>query len=241
MLHSRNNGRFSGQLRGGFTLIELLVVVSIIALLVSILLPALGKAREQARGVVCNTNLRQLGVYCQMYQMNNDDWIMPGLNQPPGWPSFIDDCFKLNSGGGQEGEVAEILTCPSIKEVPDDAISAGYAYNYLYGANEWYPQAYRITTISSPSERITIADSQCVYPYTMVFLFPDHIDWYRHSSRKPDPRGGGGWFTTEVQQTYGAGAFNVLWLDGHSTREDYGKRPMTTDSPYARNWNPAVD
>lgn len=61
----------------GFTLIEILVVVAIIALLISILLPSLTRAREQARGVACLANLGQLGKAEQLYQTQNREWI-PG-------------------------------------------------------------------------------------------------------------------------------------------------------------------
>ena len=53
--------------RSGFTIIELLVVVSIIALLVGMLLPAIGKARDTARVNVSKNNLRQLGVAHETY------------------------------------------------------------------------------------------------------------------------------------------------------------------------------
>ncbi len=62
-----------------FTLIELLVVVAIIAMLVSILLPSLGSAREQARAVVCGQLLRQFGNGLQTYGSENQDYI-PGVN-----------------------------------------------------------------------------------------------------------------------------------------------------------------
>lgn len=63
----------------GFTLIELLVVVSIIALLISILLPSLKRARNQAKDVVCRSNMHQLGVMVHYYLDDNQDrlpWIL---------------------------------------------------------------------------------------------------------------------------------------------------------------------
>lgn len=59
----------------GFTLIELLVVISIIALLVSILLPSLNQARETAKRVMCLSNLRQMGLGILLYAEDNKDFL----------------------------------------------------------------------------------------------------------------------------------------------------------------------
>jgi prepilin-type N-terminal cleavage/methylation domain-containing protein/prepilin-type processing-associated H-X9-DG protein len=65
--------------KAGFTLVELLVVIGIIALLISILLPALNQAREQASLLQCSSNLKQIGTVVQMYIQDNHGWLPFGF------------------------------------------------------------------------------------------------------------------------------------------------------------------
>lgn len=69
----------SSRIRRGFTLIELLVVVAIIAVLVAILLPSLGRAREEARKIKCLSFLRTLGQVNLSYSNEWNGWLMPNL------------------------------------------------------------------------------------------------------------------------------------------------------------------
>ncbi len=135
-----------------FTLIELLVVISIIALLISILIPGLAKAGELARRTTCSSNIRQFIFGCHLYANDHDDFLPGGHSDDQIVQNEVtillaeDTRNKLVELIGDE----RILQCPSLKRpftdpggwfIPDNGYIIGY--NYLGGHREtpWLPAA----------------------------------------------------------------------------------------------------
>ncbi|MHC4657624.1 MAG: type II secretion system protein [Planctomycetota bacterium] len=129
--------------RKAFTLIELLVVMSIIALLTSMVLPALNKAKASAKGVMCMSKLAQLGQIWNLYIIDNEGLFMKrGCGSDYGavsWFYYLEEYHDSND---------ELIICPQATKTPaegghnpymawEDTTDFGKYYKGSYGINLW--------------------------------------------------------------------------------------------------------
>lgn len=130
--------------RSAFTLVELLVVVSIIALLIGILIPAVGRAQRSAEQIVSASNMRQIGLAIQMYQDEYDGWFPQTTHGNPNvsqsWiyslAPYLGDAERVedpDNPGETIWEIGSVRVCP--RDPKADERMANSASSYML--NEW--------------------------------------------------------------------------------------------------------
>ncbi|MHC4911559.1 MAG: type II secretion system protein, partial [Planctomycetota bacterium] len=153
-LDTRRCGQAPKIPRPGFTLVELLVVVAIIAVLLSVLVPSLGKARSAAMQIRCANNLKQIHLAMNLYLEANEDtypcaedpvstdpfyWLWMGR----GWRSFIEPYLDAKT----DEENPSALWCVQDRVSKEKYESTSYAYSMSF-----YHSPEQIDSMSSPAD-----------------------------------------------------------------------------------------
>ena len=226
--------------RKGFTLIELLVVISVIAVLMAILMPALGAAREQARKTSCLSNMRQVGMALTVYQVDYDK--TPPKTQAVfnyASPSAEDNVLKLLRPyvcADRKEEATPVYACPSLKDNPNPAYAPTRTSCTSYLVNSVL-MGRRVASIPNPGRLIVMQEGWSLSNHLWVQPEPitrsqavfegrettQYREWHMFANESDHPS----WFTKErVEQTgnvHNEGG-GYIFADGHADYRKYWER-----------------
>ena len=150
-----------------FTLVELLVVIAVIAILTSLLLPALGKARRAAQGIACTNSLKTIASAYNLYCDNNDDYpITQEVKDPKGGGNYYWTAWLSGEISGKFTKAPPYVFNPICPLKPDEFSVYGFS---SYGRNPYVAESklsgawggyYRRTSIKRPSMTIIVGDKK---------------------------------------------------------------------------------
>jgi len=213
-----------------FTLIELLVTIAIIAILASMLLPALNMSRERARSIACSLNLKQITFQYISYSNDYNGVVRPPILDVSGsvktslaWSNMVaKEIYDPNWTGANVGAGKgkfKVFICPSEPDKVDNS-SGNFYYGHYYANQQVVgsgltPGRFRNTsTIQTPSYAIVLLDSGMKQSYSSwrVISGSDYYAAFRHNSSRAAGT------ESTLYHNYlpdTGGSTNVSYFDGH--------------------------
>jgi prepilin-type N-terminal cleavage/methylation domain-containing protein/prepilin-type processing-associated H-X9-DG protein len=176
-----------------FTLIELLVVIAIIAVLMSILMPTLSRAREQGRRAACISNLKQLTMAWILYADDNDDRIASAnTREDSAWTRWVEanrpEAEKLE--GIKNGRLFRYCPEPKLYKCPTGLRGELVTYSIVDAMNGYADMrgtknlmVYLRMKINRPSERIVFLDEGMLSPNSWTIWYDEERWWDQITAR----------------------------------------------------------
>ncbi len=208
------------RLKAGFTLIELLVVIAIIAILASMLLPSLSKAKETSKKTKCASNLHNMGLAMLMYADDHEGYVPRG-NDPLWWQVFTP---TLGGRAWNEYGKVQVYTCPSYPDKKQLICYVDNAWIFSNPSDKVGSEIVGLTKLNKfqrPTDTIYFADNENGSWRPVITALgssdslelndvwsPDHLP-FATGGKTLNP------YRRVARSRHGSGP-NLMYFDGHS-------------------------